>query len=173
MKIFLIKLGVLFALLGIGHGFLGILAPGSGPLILVASAVVSWTLLRGFPLALGAALPLVLLSDVLLDGRIGPASPLFVCTAYGVSFFSRRFFLEHRVAALTFYGLTAAFSAYLALVLGRFEEGGRGLSLFALPASLLSCIVLAALVFALVYTAISAIERVLERLYQEQTLNIR
>ncbi|MEI9966743.1 MAG: hypothetical protein WDN67_03865 [Candidatus Moraniibacteriota bacterium] len=173
MNILALQVGLVAFFLVLEHAFLGILLPGWGPLLLVLSVLIAWTLLRGFPEALWIGLPFLILSDVLIDGQVSFVSPLTVIVAYAVSFFSRRFFLEHRMAAVVFYSLGTAVAGYAFNIFDAFLRGTRGPAAFWPPADPLLYVVTASLIFSLTFFFLEYWERIIERLYQESTMNIR
>lgn len=78
--------------------FSGFLVP---PIIL--SAVVVWTVSKGFRQALWWFLPLLLLYELLTSGEIRLVSLYGVLLAYSASFLSRRTLIENSFASALFY----------------------------------------------------------------------
>lgn len=170
MKLFLVKLFVFLLLLLAEHAVLSILVPDLGAPLVIISAAIAWTLLRGFPESLWFLIPLILASDIFIDGRLDYTSAFLVLVAYGVSFISKRFVVEHRALAVLFHGMLVAGAAYLAFLL---ETAVRMGAPAWLPPHPIALPLLSILVFALTLRLLERFDRFLVQTYQDQTLRFR
>lgn len=114
MKLFLVR-AIAFAAVGLLSGsVLSVMFPGSAVFpVLVFSFAIALTLSRGFLGSLTAVIMLGLSADLATLGRVGVLSGFSVGIAYTVSFFSRRFVVEHGALTAVFSGIFSGVSAIL------------------------------------------------------------
>ncbi|MFZ2187887.1 MAG: hypothetical protein WAV46_04680 [Candidatus Moraniibacteriota bacterium] len=108
MKIFISRLIFIFVFVCFEFSFFDVLFPWVAAPLVIMSAVVAWSLLMSFPRVLFMTIPLTLFSDIVAIGTPGTLTLYAVLLAYTMSFFSRRFLLEHRGVGLLLYALVSA-----------------------------------------------------------------
>ena len=108
MKIFFLRLLIIFTISFLEYSFFDIVFPWvEAPVILLVS-IVSWTLIVGFPKSLTVVLPLAVVFDIASSGMLGYFTLYAALLSYVTSFLSRRLLFEQRGIGLFSYAFFAA-----------------------------------------------------------------
>ncbi len=179
MKIVLLRILFLLLLVFLQTSFFGIIFPWFQTPLFLMGAVISFTLVRGFPGALFMVVPLVLFFDTLSLGAITWFSPYAVFVAYVTSFLLRRLLLEQAglgllVYSLVSFGATLLYQTLFAIVIFR---GGMDMTTvlhLSLPLeSLLFSLILSIPIFIATYQVTGGFERYLKNVSQRQFRSVR
>jgi hypothetical protein len=179
MKIFFLRLAVMFLLILFELAFLETLFPALRIPVVPLAAVVAWTLIIGFPRSLRCTLPLTILFDLLSFGALTSLSFYGVVLAYATSFLSRRLLLERRDGGLLLYSFLAALGISFYLLLGFLRPWVAGSHQFLLPEwpfswpHIFLVFVLSAGLFMLLSPALRRFEERIELWRQDQQLRTR
>ncbi len=173
-RFFLLSFFVLFQ-----FSFFDILFPWFRAPIFLFGAVVSFTLVRGFPQSLFMTVPLILLFESISLGAVTWLSLYAVLFSYGTSFLSRRLLIEHQgiglgLYAIVSYGGVVLYQFLFSLFL--FERGVSHAFQSALLPSVESLVVsffFSLPIFSVTYIGIQRFEKYLEFLEQRRFLNVR
>jgi hypothetical protein len=117
-----IMLVVFLALLGASVFNVAFVTPLLFPIVLF-SVAVSLSLTRGFVRALPAVIVIGLVCDVASLGRIGILAAFCAGLTYTVSFFSRRFSVEHGLSMHLFAGMVVGAGALAFLYMAPWFDG--------------------------------------------------
>ena len=91
-RIIIALLAVLFQISFVPAFFSGIRTPG-----IILALAISWTVISGFSKIYAWLIFMAVLLDIFSYQRIGISPIFFIIVSYSVSFFSRRFLLDHKI----------------------------------------------------------------------------
>lgn len=117
-----IILVALVALFGVSFLNVSFPVPSLFPVLLFAIAV-SLSLSEGFVRALLPIITIGLVADIASLGKVGLLAAFCVGLAYTVSFFSRRFAVEHGIMMHVFAGIVVGFGAVVFLIVSAWFYG--------------------------------------------------